>query len=418
MAVSDASAFTKGEHNMQSTVSDGVLATPVSVSPASLAAAFASVPDPRRHASITYPLAAVLTLAVSAMLSNHGSVLAMAEWGARQSREVLAQLGFATGQTPRQSTLQRLFAKLDGRALSATLAAHFAPAGSPTHATRELLHGVAIDGKAQRGRLPYAADGSPVHALSAFCHRQGLVLAHEPIEPTGDKAAAELTAAPALVARIDWAGRVLTGDALFCQRALCQQVLVAGGDYLLVVKENQPALHAAIRLLFDPPPDDHPLPLVDRRTASTLERGHGRTDETREVVASTDLVDYLDWPGHAQVIRVERRWHAHGAHRCCRHYGISSLTPTRATPAQLLALKRGHWSIENRLHRTKDVTFGEDASLIHVGHGPTVMALLRDAAVNVLHRAGVSRLTACLRDHSQHPERAVRLLIDSPPAHA
>lgn len=402
---------------MQSTVAGGTFATPHAVSPASLAAAFASVPDPRRPASITYSVGAILALAVSAILSNHGSVLAMAEWGARQSAAVLAQLGFTTGQTPCQSTLQRLFAKLDGRSLSATLTAHFAPAGTP-RPPATALQGVAVDGKAQRGRLQYAPAGSPVHALSAFCQTQGLVLAHEPITPLADKAAAELTAAPALLARVDWVGRVLTGDALFCQRQVCQQVLAAGGDYLLLVKENQPRLHAAIQLLFDPPADDRLLPLLDRRTARTLERGHGRTDEVRELVASIDLVEYLDWPGQAQVFRLERHWRERGTQRRCLHYGITSLPPSRATPAQLLALKRGHWSIENRLHRQKDVVFGEDASLIHTGQGATVLALLRDAAINVLHRAGVSRVAACLRDYSQHPDRAVRLLIDAPPTHA
>lgn len=59
--------------------------SPVTVSPESLAAAFAAVPDPRRAASVTYPLAAILTLALSAILANHRSVLAIAEWGARQS---------------------------------------------------------------------------------------------------------------------------------------------------------------------------------------------------------------------------------------------------------------------------------------------------------------------------------------------
>ena len=402
---------------MQSTGSGGAPATSVVVSPASLAAAFASVPDPRRHASIRYSLAAMLTLAVSAILSNHGSVLAMAEWGARQPAEVLAQVGFPTGQTPCQSTLQRCFAKLDGRALSATLTTHFAPAGTSRPVTSD-LEGVAIDGKAQRGRIQYAPGGCPVHALTAFCQTQGLVLAHEPIAPTGDKAAAELNAAPALLARVDWVGRVLTGDALFCQRQLCQQVLAAGGDYLLLVKENQPRLHAAIQLLFDPPADDRPLALLDRRTARTLERGHGRTDDIRELVASADLRDYLDWPGHAQVFRLERTWRERDTQRHCVHYGITSLSPTRATPAQLLALKRGHWRIENQLHRQKDVIFGEDASLVHAGHGPLVQALLREAALNLLHRAGISRLATCLRDYSQHPERAVRLLTDPPPAHA
>ena len=137
--------------------------------------------------------------------------------------------------------------------LSARLSACFAPRATP--ATEEpAQQGVAIDGKAQRGRLRFAAQRLPVvHALSAFCHEQGIVLAHEPIAAGADKAEAELTVAPALLARIDWRGRVLTGDALFCQTALCAQVLAAGGDYLLLVKENQGTLYRDIQLLFDPP---------------------------------------------------------------------------------------------------------------------------------------------------------------------
>jgi hypothetical protein len=93
------------------------------------------------------------------------------------------------------------------------------------------------------------------------------------------------------------------------------------------------------------------------------------------------------------------------------HYGITSLTPAQADAARLLALRRGHWTIENRLHRRKDVTFGEDASLIHVGQGPIVMALLRDAAVSLLHHAGVTRVASRLRTHSQQPGRAVALVL-------
>ena len=100
---------------------------PLSVSPRSLAAAFAHVPDPRRRASVTYALAALLTLAVAAILANHLAVLAIAEWGARQSPDVLRTLGFPDGRTPCQSTLQRLFSKLDGHVLAAALSAHCAP---------------------------------------------------------------------------------------------------------------------------------------------------------------------------------------------------------------------------------------------------------------------------------------------------
>jgi predicted transposase YbfD/YdcC len=373
------------------------------------------VPDPRRAASVVYPLAAILALAVAALLANHRSVLAIAEWGARQDPALLAALGLPEGRTPCQSTLQRLFRQLDGDALAATLAGWFGPQAAPTAATAE---GVAIDGKAQRGRLRFGHDGCPVHALSAFCHDQGIVLAHEPITAGTDQAEAELTVAPALLARIAWHDRVLTADALFCQRTLCQQVRAAGGDYLLLVKTNQGTLHDAIALLFDPPATVPAAPLTDRRVAHTLETGHGRTMERRTLSASTDLNDYLDWPEVRQVFRVERTWREHGQAKRTVRYGITSLAPAQADAARLLALRRGHWAIENQLHRHKDVHFGEDASLIHAGQGPTVMALLRDAALNLLHRAGIRRIAAYLRLHSQHPERAVALVVSPLPTGA
>lgn len=150
----------------------------------------------------------------------------------------------------------------------------------------------------------------------------------------------------------------------------------------------------------------------------TVETGHGRATETRELVTATDLTLYLDWPGLAQVFRLERTWREHGRPKQARHYGITSLSPEAGPPARLLTLKRGHRATENRLHRRRDVTFGEDASLIHVGQGPTVLALLRDAAVSVLHGAGIHRVTARLRRHSQHPDEAAALVIGPLPTGA
>jgi predicted transposase YbfD/YdcC len=371
------------------------------------------VPDPRRTASITYPLPAVLALAVSALLCAHTSVLAMAEWGARQPATLLAHLGFMSGQTPCQSTLQRLFGKLDAAALTAALTTAFAPTVAP--ALERGSQGIAIDGKAQRGRLQYEEDGSPIHALVAFCHEYGIVLASEPVELGTDKAEAELTVAPRLLDRIDWRGRVLTGDALFCQRGLCQQVLDAGGDYLLTVKGNQPTLAAALTLLFDPGWD---VPLVDRREARHFDKGHGRSREVRHLIASTDLVGYVAWPGMAQAFRIERTWQEHGEDKREVRYGITSLPPEAGPPHRLLALKRRHWLIENQAHRGKDVNLDEDASLVHTGAGPTVLALLRDTALSVLRSVGCRTIAAQLRRHSQNPQDAVALVTAPLPTHA
>lgn len=385
-------------------------ATPLTVSPRTVLDAFATVPDPRRQASIDYPLPAILALAVTAILANHCSVLAIAEWGARQGQMVLAALGFVDGHTPCQSTLQRLFAKLDSTAVSHAVSAYFAPAVAPDQAERG-GQGIAIDGKAQRGRLRYQDGGSPIHALTAFCHDYGVVLAQEPIRHGEAKRKAELTVAPALVARLDWTGRVLTGDALFCQRHLCRQILAAGGDYLLLVKENQPALHEDLRLLFDPPADDPGLPPLDWRAVETVEKGHGRTHDRRHLIASTDLVGYSDWPGLAQVFRLEHTWREDGQPKRALHYGITSLPPQIASARRLLELKRGHWGIENGLHRVKDVALGEDASLVPQAEGPSIMALLRDTAISLLHHAGYRTIASRLRYYAGRPAAAAALVV-------
>ena len=105
---------------MQSPPSD-----PLPVPSASLMEAFADIPEPRRATSVQYPLPALLSLAVCALLAHHHSVLAMAEWGARQTAETLTALGVPTGQTPCQSTLHRLFTQLDGAVLAQRLTAWF-----------------------------------------------------------------------------------------------------------------------------------------------------------------------------------------------------------------------------------------------------------------------------------------------------
>lgn len=381
--------------------------------PSALVAAFAALPDPRRAQGQRFPLAAILALATVAILSNHLSVLAIAEWGKRQSREVLAALGFARGVSPHQTTLQRLFRRLDPLPLAAALTACFAPAGGAADAARGSI-GIALDGKAHRGRLAFADRPEyPVHMLSAVLHERGIVLAQMPLEHTGGKAEAELAAAPTLVARLDWRGCVLTGDALYADAGLCRAVRDAGGDYLVTVKGNQPTALRAVATLFAARADAAlaaaSLPPWDMRAATTLDKGHGRV-EVRRLVASTQLDDYLDWPHLAQAVMVERVWWRRGERHTAVRYALTSLPPQVADAERLLALVRGHWQVENGVHYVKDVTLGEDRSTIRAGHGPSVLAILRDAVVSVLHRAGWRTVAERLRFYSGNVAAALALL--------
>ena len=383
-----------------------------SVTFATLHARFATLPDPRRAQGCQFPLTALLTLAVAAILANHLSVLAIAEWGRSRDAQERRALGFTGKTMPHQTTLHRLFARLDACLLATTLTSAIASVA----ASGVMLppRGVAVDGKAHRGRLTeYPLTACPIHMLSAVCHDTGLVLAQMPVTASGDKAAAELATAPALIAHLNWQGRVLTGDALYCQRGLCQQVVDVGGDYLVLVKGNQHDLHRDLATLFahraDTALNAASLPTLDMRTATTRDRGHGRV-ERRTLIASTDRNDYLDWPAVAQVFTVERVWQERGVTKQSVRYGITSLPVAVADAARLLTLKRDHWRIENGLHHVKDVTLGEDRSQLRKGHGPNVLAILRDTALNLLRSAGGHTIAAQLRHYCRCPDALFSLL--------
>jgi predicted transposase YbfD/YdcC len=375
--------------------------------------AFATIPDPRRKQGTRYSLAAILSLAVVAVLANHTSVLAIAEWASRQTCHVRRALGFQRTTTPHQTTIQRLLARLDPTAVATAVERVF-EARTPGEVRERGSQGVALDGKAQRGRLRHGATPThPIHAVSAFCHDLGGVLAQLVVDAQQHEA--ELTVAPDAIGQLDWHGRVLTGDALYCQQALCVQVVEAGGDYLLIVKENQPSLLADIQQVFAPLTAEeqartgvhtvHPLPI---QTYRTVEKGHGRLEE-RQIRVSSDLAGYSAWPYLEQVFEYTRTWTSKGVTKQQVRYGISSLPAEVSDAAGLAALKRGHWQVENALHYVKDVTLGEDASQTHVGNAADVFAMVRNIAISLLRRAGQRNIAAQLRRYSGCPLEALAL---------
>jgi len=130
--------------------------------------------------------------------------------------------------------------------------------------------------------------------------------------------------------------------------------------------------------------------------ATTIDKGHGRR-ERRTLRATTALNDYLDWPGVAQVGRIESEVARDGkvAHEV--RYFATSVSRGRAGAARLLEWARGHWSIENRSHYVRDVSLGEDASRIRKGTGPQVMATLRNTAIGFLRATGATKIAEALR---------------------
>src|SRR3989440_1530022 len=144
--------------------------------------AFAHVKDPRRQQGQRFTLTSILLLALAAILSNHVSELAIAQWGAGQSDEVKKALGFEKGVTPHQTTIQRLFRKMNGEELEAAFRGIFVQLFEQNKQDRGAW-AVAIDGKAQKGRLKFEEEKSyPVHAVSIVEHETGIVLTQGHVE--------------------------------------------------------------------------------------------------------------------------------------------------------------------------------------------------------------------------------------------
>jgi hypothetical protein len=177
------------------------------------------------------------------------------------------------------------------------------------------------------------------------------------------------------------------------------------------VKGNQPHLLEAIQTWFE-----KPLLLrgLDQRTAQQTNKAHGRL-EVRTLVATTELNTYLDWPALAQVLRLERRWTdlKTGQITTEIRYAVTNLTPAQADAPALLRLWREHWAIENPLHWSRDVLFGEDRSRLSAQQSPRVFAVFRNAALSLLHLFHPGSLSAARDYCSANPLYALGLLFRS-----
>ncbi len=214
----------------------------------SLAEALAVVAEPRRPygwraGRAPLPLVGLLQVTVAATLCGARSQNAIAQWARERVEDrpsALEALGLPPGRSPSVATLHRVFKKLDVAAFERALGSWLERTGvRPVEA-------VALDGKTLRGIHGPGVPG--VHLVAAYAHGAGEVLAQVAAPGKGR----ELAAVKAVLAELPLAGRVVTGDALLTQRAICRQVVTAEGDYLLPVDDNQPTLRAELEEAFSP----------------------------------------------------------------------------------------------------------------------------------------------------------------------
>ena len=175
-----------------------------------------------------------------------------------------------------------------------------------------------------------------------------------------------------------------------------------GGHYFFTVKDNQPTLKQDIAAIWESEPCSPPQTVQVNK--------HGDRVEERKLWVSDLIASYSDWPYQSQVCRLERTTTRNGKTRHEVAYAVTSLSARQCRPKRLLALWRGHWGIENRLHWVRDVTFDEDRCQIRSGSAPQVMAAVRNTVIGLLRLAGNNRIAEALRRCAARPFDAIRLL--------
>jgi len=188
-----------------------------------------------------------------------------------------------------------------------------------------------VDGKTLRGSGHGGQDSR--HLLAALDYAHGVVLGQADVDATTN----EIPMFSALLDRIEITDAVITADALHAQHAHAEYLHQRGAGYLLIVKRNQPGLHAQLAGL---PWRDVPVAYTKR------ERGHGRAE--RRSLKITAVARGLTFPRATQAIQITRRRKVKGKWSRETCYAVTSLSVTQASPAQLAAIIRGHWGIEDR----------------------------------------------------------------------
>jgi DDE_Tnp_1-associated/Transposase DDE domain len=214
----------------------------------SLLSFLAEVPDPRSRHGRRHPLTAILALVCCAILSGAKSYAAIGQWGEDQDIALMHRLGF-TRTPPKAGGIRKVLIALDKTRFEDALS-RWAESrrGQPVASTPR--EAVALDGKSVRGSF----DGleKAVHLLSVVAPASGLTLAQTAVPNGAEEKTNEHKTAIPLLQGVDLKRRVVTGDALFCQRDLSRQIIDAGGHYLWFVKDNQPTLLRDIEAAFAP----------------------------------------------------------------------------------------------------------------------------------------------------------------------
>ena len=323
---------------------------------------FSTLPDPRAS-NARHRLSDLMFIALAASLCGAQSAVDYAQFA--RSKRGLLETFLGPFDPPSHDTFSRVFRRLDPEAFAQAFAAF---AKGFAVALGEI---VALDGKAMRRAFEAGGRACPPIIVSAWAAEARLVLGALKAEARAGEG--EAATAVRLIGLLDIEGALVTGDALHCTRDMTAAIRARGGDYVLALKGNRGPLKAAAEAVL--------AEASHAPAACTEETSHGRREtRTARVVAIGEGAERHGFAGLSHVVEITA---VRNGSVPTRRLFISSRA---LDPGDMLAVTRTHWSVENSLHWSLDVIFGEDQLRARKDHAPANIALINRLAKTLLER--------------------------------
>ncbi len=340
--------------------------------PISLIQHFSVIVDPRIERGKEHRLIDVILIALCAMLCGAETFVDFEDFG-RAKYEWLATFLALHNGIPSHDTFGRIFALLDPAQFGECFR-------NWTQSLRTAISGeiVAIDGKTLRRSHDRAHGKKAIHMVSAWARENGVVLGQIKV----DEKSNEITAIPELLRALELAGCIVTIDAMGCQKKIATEICNADADYVLALKGNHETIYDEVKTYLEDA-QAKGFAKVPFTHLETIEKEHGRIETRRYwITGEVDwMADRPEWEGLKSIGMVESVRDIEGKVTTERRFFLCSIPAEAATFARAV---RGHWAIENTLHWSLDVSFGEDQCRVRAGYAAENLALLRHMTINIL----------------------------------
>lgn len=331
---------------------------------------FAAVPDFRLNRCKKHQLLDILVMSLLAVICGADDFEEIALYSRQKESFLRTFLALPNG-IPSHDTFNRVFRYLDKKAFGECL---YRWSSQILATVSEQFYQISIDGKVLRGTAKAGQKQSGLCVVSAWVGEYRLVLGQERVASKSN----EKTAIPALLNSLDLADSLVSIDAIACEETKAALIVEKQGHYLLALKQNQGQI-------FEQVSERMQKTKAQRAYDEQVDFGSGRI-ETRRCWVETNLALYdslADWSHLKSIVMVEARREVDGKISEQTRYYLSDLS---LSATGFNGYVRQHWSIENNLHWSLDVVFGEDRQRTRMGQAADNLSTTRKLALQVLNQ--------------------------------